>query len=697
MKKLFNETHFYGDNIHKAIPHTAIESLITNFGSFLRLHRISQNSLAFQTYPSNKTKRFEHSLGTMKLAGEFFLYLTSNTDIKVMESMLRDFVEDLKKTYILEKPDIEKHYQSATTCLDQIDNLDYFNENTFINNNATFYNVYTPGNIKDCQRFLYAILFQGVRLAGLLHDVGHLPYSHAIEEVIKDLKNDFDYKKQENTASLTPQEQKFLDTVNKYTTKDLALHEEIGLNFLSLVQRKVVEEVLDVKNQYCKLVKNEYLSFCTLSFMVAKMLLGKYKDSTIYTTLKPIISGTMDADRLDYSARDLYNSGLNDNITNFERIFLFMSFVSHNDGYRVAMPTKAIRNVEDFLWKRWRVYSDIVYHHAVSKNALLFSAKLKLLANASLVNANGSTSAPSTLSDDFLEGITQVLSDFLTKANSDSVSDMFLQLDDSWLDRLIAKADNGRHSGVANSLVSLSKAYKTIFKGFYDFKLIDMLVYEEFEAQFKEVDETASDRSVYSDIFEDIETQDKENTKGQAMYNIIDRLRKIKHRDYDTYYKGGHRFFLNSTISHLNNYLFLKNFDFSGKGKETQYTKLFFEQLEERIKLKYPKSESTNLYVVLLANVAGDHGIKDNDLFVVHDDDETPKPFNVESFIKTRLETEVLLTPLFHIYYDVNAECLSDMSESQIREDIKLFLAGAIFDILRNDIIGYRKEFVNES
>ena len=286
MKRFLNETHFYGDNVHKAIPHTTIEGFITNFGSILRLHRISQNSLAFQTHPSNKTKRFEHSLGTMKLAGEFFLYLTANTKENTLDQMLKDFMEDLKIIYQKEKQDIVRHYpqDGFDTYLDKIDRFNYHSIDTFLSRDVTFYSIYTPGNIKDNQRLLYAVLFQGIRLAGLLHDVGHLPYSHAIEDVLKDLKNDFETK-EADSATISTSESNFLSTIRQYGKKGLALHEEIGLKFLSLVQRKVVQDIYDEFNDYPSSYddkfKEEYISFLTLSFLIAKLILGEYKDKGV--------------------------------------------------------------------------------------------------------------------------------------------------------------------------------------------------------------------------------------------------------------------------------------------------------------------------------------------------------------------------------------------------------------------------------
>ncbi|HEY8364620.1 MAG TPA: hypothetical protein VIK84_03525, partial [Haloplasmataceae bacterium] len=67
------------DSLHGIIQLSNLEKKIINSEVFNRLHYISQNSTAYLTFPSNKTKRFEHSLGTMKLAGDIFLNSICNT------------------------------------------------------------------------------------------------------------------------------------------------------------------------------------------------------------------------------------------------------------------------------------------------------------------------------------------------------------------------------------------------------------------------------------------------------------------------------------------------------------------------------------------------------------------------------------------------------------------------------------------
>lgn len=57
------------DPVHGYVGITDIELKILDCPYFQRLRYIKQNSMVYLTYPSASHSRFEHSLGTMHLAG----------------------------------------------------------------------------------------------------------------------------------------------------------------------------------------------------------------------------------------------------------------------------------------------------------------------------------------------------------------------------------------------------------------------------------------------------------------------------------------------------------------------------------------------------------------------------------------------------------------------------------------------------
>ena len=70
---------YIADTNHGTILLSDCEKEVISTKLFNRLHHISQNSTAYLTFPTNRTKRFEHSVGTMKLCGDIFYNSICNT------------------------------------------------------------------------------------------------------------------------------------------------------------------------------------------------------------------------------------------------------------------------------------------------------------------------------------------------------------------------------------------------------------------------------------------------------------------------------------------------------------------------------------------------------------------------------------------------------------------------------------------
>ena len=92
-----NRTQSLTDVIHDSIDYIGIEREILGTPIFNRLHRIMQSSLVFLTYPSDKVKRFEHSVGVMHLAGELFFSSVCNANPEVLSALLDEIKSKIKK------------------------------------------------------------------------------------------------------------------------------------------------------------------------------------------------------------------------------------------------------------------------------------------------------------------------------------------------------------------------------------------------------------------------------------------------------------------------------------------------------------------------------------------------------------------------------------------------------------------------
>ncbi|HET6588671.1 MAG: HD domain-containing protein [Candidatus Nitrosocosmicus sp.] len=119
---------------------TSIEKKIIDTKFFQRLRRIKQSSNLFMAFPGASHSRFEHSLGAMHVAGEASTYIILNSNNTI----------------------------NSTSIIDLMDTIDCKNE--------------------------FKKQIQITRLAALLHDIGHAPFSHTFEEFLKLVNPSLDWK-----------------------------------------------------------------------------------------------------------------------------------------------------------------------------------------------------------------------------------------------------------------------------------------------------------------------------------------------------------------------------------------------------------------------------------------------------------------------------------------------------------------------
>ena len=78
------------DSIHGTIYLSELESEFISTPFFYRLHDVYQSSTVYMTYPSNRTKRYEHSLGTMEIASNILFSAVSNSDPATKKSFFEE-------------------------------------------------------------------------------------------------------------------------------------------------------------------------------------------------------------------------------------------------------------------------------------------------------------------------------------------------------------------------------------------------------------------------------------------------------------------------------------------------------------------------------------------------------------------------------------------------------------------------------
>lgn len=151
--------------------------------------------------------------------------------------------------------------------------------------------------------------WQMMRLAGLLHDVGHGPFSHTYESVLSN-------------------------------RKDLT-HEDMG--------KKVLED-----SSLTDEIESQGYDPSELSELI-------FGEPEAERYLKHMITSQFDADKMDFLLRDSYFAGVQYGQVDIRRLIQAMEVI---DG-DIAIDKKALSALEAFMIARYEMFMNVYYHHTV--------------------------------------------------------------------------------------------------------------------------------------------------------------------------------------------------------------------------------------------------------------------------------------------------------------------------------------------
>ena len=359
---------YISDSIHGLTQLSEYEKKIIASVGFNRLHDVYQNSTVYLTYPSNRTKRFEHSIGTMNLCSKMFYNSVTNSTKTTLNSFYEIYRRELES--IIKSIKKKGEYQVFLKKFpDAIPKLEWDN----------FQLSLIPRNIPDQYREIHVILIQAIRAAALLHDIGHPPYSHVVERAMQKAFEKNEWK--ENNENTSKDTLNFLEKMSLYKGDLKPLHEAMGIGISNNILMSIFKQSSDA---------NESLDYLAYEILVLESVLKIFNDEGNFSFLHKIIDNSLDGDRLDYVTRDPANSGMNVGSIDYNRIIMDMRIIM-KDGIAppfFAIPLKAVNAVEDFLKRRYDLYKNIVFHHRVIKTDYLMEYAVAELIDRHLEEAD---------------------------------------------------------------------------------------------------------------------------------------------------------------------------------------------------------------------------------------------------------------------------------------------------------------------
>ena len=239
------------------------EREIINHPAFQRLRRIKQLALTNMVYPGAEHTRFEHSLGVMQMATDMYDCITE------------------KSTYLLEH------------CLSM-----------------------DPAGTQRWRKV--------IRLAALLHDVGHAPFSHAGEDLLPmNMKSDTRFTHEDYSIAII-----------KHCFKDIIETHPINNNYVIKVDEVTA-------------------------------LLGdpSVKPTALSLLWKELISGQLDADKADYLLRDSLHLGVNYGIYDKNRLTRCMGLgILETEAPIIAIQDGGWHIAESLVIARYQMFNQVYFH-----------------------------------------------------------------------------------------------------------------------------------------------------------------------------------------------------------------------------------------------------------------------------------------------------------------------------------------------
>lgn len=607
---------YISDSIHGLTRLSGFEKKIIESVGFNRLHDVYQNSTVYLTYPSNRTKRFEHSIGTMRLCSDMFYNSISNSPKETLEkfyTLYEGALEDVRKSLSYNR-EFESLLKKSPKKLPKLE-WDNFQRSLI------------PSIVEEKYETVHMILIQAIRAAALLHDIGHPPYSHVVERAMKSA-----YKQQKLTDNKN--ENEYFNIMEKYFDGKKPLHEVMG----DEVSRSVLKGIL---------METDSANERIFEALILQSVLKIFNEDDVFSYLHRIIDGSLDGDRLDYVTRDLANSGMNVGSIDYSRIILDMRIIFVDNIPRFCIPLKATNAVDDFFKRRFDLYKNIIHHHRVIKTDYLMEYTVTKLIEKYLTEtpANSQNDVTETETIPFdISGLWAPLGSGTLEERNCVLS----QWNDSWLITVLKKIyyeqyyekenlpiDNDIISKQFEELLMNQRHYLSLIKRTEDFKSIDDSLRNVLLAHKEELYEKVNELNERSEKYI-IKITEDENKKMVDVAEFLDQITNLT-----TENTKNENSFIMAKLFDRKNILLLENF-------ENNVKKIADDVCKEKLQKNYLNG------IVVFKQIS--LGITPDDPIFFFDNNENTYTLDQVSGIVKTLRTENLFRPVFYLYVLVDGK-----------------------------------------
>lgn len=198
------------------------------------------------------------------------------------------------------------------------------------------------------------------RLAALLHDIGHYPFSHPMEKAVTEYHSEAIIKLKTSKNEI------------KLSTKNNEDDHEVK----SLKHEDVAKVILK---------EDETVNSILVSHGIDIDVTGRIITRSGDIPYKNLVSSDMDADRMDYMLRTSYHTGLPYGSVDIGYIISQMRL---DDKRQLAVSSKALKTVDHFLLCHYFDYQQVYYHKTVTGFELILKDVLKILLKSGLINCS---------------------------------------------------------------------------------------------------------------------------------------------------------------------------------------------------------------------------------------------------------------------------------------------------------------------